>query len=875
MSLGASEVVYRAALRLLPADVRAQDGEPMLRAFHDLGAGRSPFARSLLLVRCLFRLLQVAALEHAERLADRVGVRELAAATAKDVVFAWRTLRRSPGFTAGAVLLLGLGIGATTSIFTLVDHILLRPLPYPAAERLLVLDEGSHTGPVFRGLGELPSVEMWAGAWADTANLTGEGEPLQLKTARVTEDFFALFGARAAHGRLLAPDDYEKADTVVLGHGLWTRLFGRDLTVIGEQIQLDGEPWKVVGVMDRRFTTPEALTGPEVDLYRPVSQAHEALQRHDTFVLEVAGRRVPGVGLADVNREVARLMERLDREAPNEYRDREGTLWTPATVSLSDVTVRGVRTSLHLLLGAVGLLLLIACANVGHLFLARGLTRGSEMAVRRSLGAGTGSLVRQLLVEGLVVAAAGGAVGVLVAAAAVRGLLQAIPDVVPREAAVVLDVRLLLFTAALSAGTVLLFALVPAMRTARGSSPGLAQRAATEGQGMGALRGGLVAVELAMAMMLLAGSSVPLSSFLEVTRQESGLVADDVWTVPLSMPAFEDGTTYTAAMEEIRRNLGALPEVERVSFGLAMPFTFSGGHRCCWRQRYTETPNADEGLVAMTHPVSSAYFETLGIPLVAGELWAPQEATTVPVPTVVTRGTAIEGFGSVAAALGQTLHTRRGAYVVRGVVEDHRHFGLDQSHEPTLFTPIEAIPFGEGMAELALKLRGRAPDGLAGAVRSAIWAAAPLQPIPEVRSLAARIDASTAARRFDSVLSGAFATVALLLTAGGLCGTLLYTVGRRRREMGIRLALGAGRFRVERDVLATALRVGAAGMALGLAGAWATSRTLESRLWGVEATDPRSFTAAAVLLLLTILLAGWLPARRAARIDPAETLRSD
>lgn len=868
--------LYGRLLGLLPRSIRESDGSAMLETFEDLAADQdSRSGRFALFLRCFIGLLGVAMTEHTERLLPHALRRETWWAWSKDLVYATRTLRRSPGFALTAILLLGLGIGAVTSIFTLVDHILLRPLPYPTPSRLVVLEDGSHTGPLFRGLEELPSVERWAGSWSGTTNLTGEGDPKQLYVANVTEDFFSLFGARAARGRLLNREDFETADRVALSHGLWTRLFGADPQVVGETLRLDGEAVTIVGVVDRRFSTPEALTGPKIDLYRPLDWSREELARHDTYVLEVAGRLSAGAVPEDLEREVEQLLTRLDKEAPEQYRDREENLWLPPISRLEDVTVRGVRTSLHLLLGAVGLLLAIACSNVGHLFLARGLTRGPEIAVRRSLGASTASLVRQLLLEGLIVAIVGGALGVILASFTVKSLLSAVPDAVPRESAVVLDLRVLAFAALLSGATVLAFGLIPALRTTGQADRSLSQRASTESQGIGALRGGLIVGEIAMAMMLLAASSVLFTSFLEVTRQDSGLQAAHVLTVPLNTTEFETPEAYVTEMEEIRRELSLIPGASDISYALAMPFSFTGGSRCCWRRRLGQVPNEEDGFLASSHPVSTGYFESLGIPLVAGALWTASEAQAVPMPIVLTEETAVEQFGSASQALGKSLFGRDEEMIVKAVVGDNRHFGLDQEHGQALYMPIEAVPFGNDMAEFAVRFDGPAPDGTAMSVRQAIWRAAPAQPVPEVRNLGHHIDASTAMRRFDSLLSGSFATVALLLTAGGLYGTLLYTVGRRRREMGIRLALGAGRFRVERDVLASALRLGVLGMSLGLVGAWAISRFLQSRLWGIEATDPRAFGAAAIALLLTVLISGWLPARRAARIDPVEALRAE
>ncbi|MEE8386079.1 MAG: ABC transporter permease, partial [Dehalococcoidia bacterium] len=353
----------------------------------------------------------------------------------RDVRFALRTLRKAPSFTLTTALLIAVGVGAVTTIFTLVDHVLLRPLPYPEAERLVTLDNGSHSGPLFQRLRQSQTVESWAGARVANVSLTGVGDPLRLDEARVTRDFFGLFGARADHGRLLLEQDFDAADAVVLDGGAWRRIWGADPAVVGRTIQIDGNPVVVVGVLDAAFSPPEAVLGSTVDLWRPADWSWESLNSHEYKVLEVAGRLVDGSTVEAVQSEMDAIITVLAGEHRNYQRDDGSPSFTPV-VPLADATVRGVRTGLGLLMGAVGLLLLIACANVAHLFLARGLGRTREMAVRRALGAGTSTLTGQLLAESLVVGLAGGAGGAALAALGLRSFMALNPSALPRQEAV-------------------------------------------------------------------------------------------------------------------------------------------------------------------------------------------------------------------------------------------------------------------------------------------------------------------------------------------------------------------------------------------------------------------------------------------------------
>lgn len=882
--------LYRVLLPLLPRDLRRSHGPEMARTFDRLVRDERPGVRRMRrALHGVGGLIAVAAMERWDarryRAPDSTRTRTTDGRTTmdrwiKDLRYALRTLRRSPAFSAGAVLLMAVGIGAVTAVFTLVDHVLLRPLPYPEAERLVTLEDGSFPGPMVRRMDEVEAFEMWAAGWSTAATLTGEGDPVRVEQARVTVDFFRLFGGNAVQGRLLAPDDATTADAVVLSQDFWMRQWGGDPGVIGRTLTIDDAPVTVVGVLDRAFSPPSVLVSDDADLWRNVDWGDERNANHNYHVLEVVGRLRPGATAADARAGVDALVVSMGESAPGDYVAQDGTPWAVPVTALQDVTVRGVRTGLGLLLGAVGLLLAVACTNVAHLFLARGLGRGREMAVRRALGADTRSLTRQLTAEALVVGAAGGLLGTALALGGLAVFRSNAPAFLPPGTSVGIDLRILAFAAAVSVATALIFGLLPAVRSLRRDpAAGLrgAGRGSSAGRRLGVARSGMLVAEVALSMVLLAGSGLLMRSFLTVRSVDPGLDAPGLWTVPLTPTDIEGPQDYVRSMGEVTAAVAALPEVESAAFALALPFTRTGTSRCCWsRSGLTVSEYDGEDPRLMIHPVSRSYFATLGIELLEGTAWPEAESYAEPVPAVVTASTASALWGSPARAPGRTFADDDGVWLeVVGVVADHSHFGLDQEMGPSVFVPMEVLPFPISIAEVAFRVRGDAPADLGRRVREAVWGAAPALPVPTVRSMDEMISASTATRRFDGVAFTTFGVLALLLAAGGLYGTLLYTVGQRRREMGIRMALGADRRTVEGQVMSGGVVLAAAGVAVGLAGAWFSGRLLESRLWGIAPSDPVALAGAAALLLTVAALASWLPARRAARTDPVETLKAE
>jgi predicted permease len=790
-----------------------------------------------------------------------------------------RALLRNPGFGLLALSLVAVGVGAVTTIFTLVDHVLLRPPPYPEPERLVVVQNGSHSGPDFQDFQETGIGSEWAASFGRDAIVTGLDEPRRMQQILVNRDFFRVLGAHAGMGRLLDGSDYPDRRTVVLGWNAWRNVWGADPDILGRTIRVDGEPLTVVGVLSREFSPPEVLADPDgPNLWRPLDPALEELQTRNHSVLSLVARLSPGVTLETARDALAAVARRRAETWPEHYVRRDGSTRTLPVVSLHEATMYRVRQGLHLLFGAVTLLLLVACANVAHLFLARGLGRVREMAVRRALGADRGALAGQLLVESLVVAVLGGAAGILLARAALAGLSRWGPPDLSATGHLALDLRVVAFAVAVSGLSAIVFGMLPASQAMRGH-PGDALRAggrsATAGRGSRAVRSGLVVAEVALSLVLVTSAGLLVRSFATLTSVDPGVDTEDVWTVPLDPTGLEDGTDWLRTGDAIAEAVAGIPGVRSVAFGMTMPLEFTGGNRCCWTGGTWSPESPDEVLVADFHPVSPDYFTTLGIELLAGGGWTRADRGAEPTPVVLAAETARRLFGTTEGVVGRIVGSEGRTFVVRGVAADVRHYGLDQELRPAFYVPAAIVPFPIPHLHVAARVGPAVGTSVVPALREAVWSVDPDLPVPTVRSLARWSTRSTSSSRFQSILVSAFGAVALLLAAGGLYGTLLYSVGRRRREMGIRMALGAPSGRVQGLVLKDGLVLGAAGAALGLGGALWAARLLESRLFGIGPTDPLALLASAAVLMTTVAVASWAPARRAGRTDPVRTLGAE
>jgi putative ABC transport system permease protein len=856
----------------------------MERTLRDqVDGARSGWARLALTARALRRLPRVIVAEWGEWLGlsadaasartrrDREGIMQ---DVARGFGLALRSLRKAPTFAVASILLMALGVGVVTTVFTIVDHVLLRPLPYPAAERLTYLTNGSHNGPTLERLNAVEVFEAWTATSSADVNLSRvDGDPLRLRRMETTPAFFTLFAARPQLGRLFVDADRDRIDIAVLTHAFWRDVFGSDREVVGSTMQVDGAPIEIVGVLSEDFVHPSRLEG-EPHFYRPLDWSNEAFQRPGYHAHSVLARLAPGVSLEQANQRIDRLEADVAAAHPEYYA--EGPQDWPL-VSLHDTTVEDVRGSLLLLLGAVSLLLLVACVNVAHLFMARGLARTREMAVRRAMGAGTRNLLGQLTRESLVVGVAGGVGGLLIAQAALSFFRRWTVEL-PRGANAGLDLRVFLVCFGLATMTALIFGLLPAFRSVGRDVQAQLRaggRGMSGGRGVQAFRSGLVVFEVAVSLVLVASAGLLMRSFLTVTAIDPGVEPEGVWVFSLTPANVETAEDYRTRMDAILSAVERISGVTSVAYGLEMPFENVGGNRCCWGNRFTppDEPEATPLRIAL-HGSSEDYFTTLGTEIVAGEVWDRLDAGGSPRPVVVSEAFAVRVFGSAAAAVGRELPEVQDGSVIVGVAEDTRHYGLDQEHDYAIYLPVEAVPFAIPRATFALRVAD-APGDLARSVREAVWSEEAALPVPSVEPLEGWLSGSSATRRFGSVLFGAFGAVALLLAGAGLYGTLLYTVGQRRQELGIRLALGAGRARIQNEVIRTGVAQAALGVLCGGLAAHLLGGLLESWLYGVSDTDPIALGSAAAVLFATAVTAAWFPAYRAGRTNPLETLKAE
>ena len=788
-----------------------------------------------------------------------------------------RGFRQKPGFALAVVTTLALSIGLTTIVFSIVDGVLLRQLPYPEAERLVYFDEGSFPGPLYQEWREdLVSVESLAAAWWDQIRgLTGDGPPVQLSAAGVTANFLPLFGAVAEQGRLILETDAYQDRVVVISDGLWARRWGRDPSVVGRSVVLDGESWTVIGVVSSAFVPPEAVVGPQVDLWLPLETEHEWMEGWDMHILAIVGRLRPGVDRAAAQAELD-AYSRAVAERQSERRSKGGEPELTPLVPLHEITVGAVRRHLTLLLGAVGLMLLIGCANVANLLLARGNDRRRELALHAVLGAGRARLACQLFVESLVLSVAGGIFGLVLAHLGVRVFMVLQPLSLPRMSEIVVDGRILSFAIAVSIATGLLFGLAPALQAARTDVHGVLKETPGTGAGRQRLRGSLVIAEFALALMLLVGAGLLGHSLFKQLRTEPGFAADGLVRLKLDLGSDSYEDSRVAFTRQLVEGLEATPGILSATAGWTMPFDYTAGGRCCWRTVFS-TASDLETQRSIVHPITPGYFATLGVPEVRGRelTWADGDAS--PVPIVLNRTAAKMFFGDE-EPLGQRLMMGRqepAEMRVAGVVGDVRRWGLTAGPDPAVYLPFSA--YGSDTEELSVVVRtvaGLTPQ-VAESLQEVVWRLNPALPIGEIATMPRMISESLGEPRFYSLLFGIFAGLAVLLAATGIASSLLYAIGQRRREMGIRLAVGARDVDLMKLVVRQGMALAVAGMALGLLGASWLSRFLDSLIHGLEPTDLPTFAAVSAVLGVVALFACLVPALEASRTDPAETLRAD
>jgi len=807
---------------------------------------------------------------------------------AADVRYAFRTLRRNPGFAVVVLLTLALGIGANAAIFSVVDAVLLQPLPYRDADRLMVI-WGDLRRP---GLNDIPAS---AGEYVDYRdrshafeqvaaydtvgfNLTGGGEPERVEGAVVTTTFFALLGGSAQIGRtfVAAEDQPGRDDVVVLSHSLWTRRFSANPAIVGQTIPVDGHPTQVVGVMPAAFRFPDR----SIEIWKPFLLDAEALSDNNrgSHGYTALARLKAGISRQQAQADLDAVTAAFKAEHPGNYRNGFGAWLRP----LQEEVVGDTGRPLMMLLGAVAVVLLIACANVANLLLARAASRRKEIALRTALGASRGRLVRQLMTESVLVSAIGGLIGLGMAAWGVDLLVASAPDSIPRIHEVGVDARVAGFTALVSLATALVFGLAPALRASRAPlNDALKEGGRAGGGGVHGFAGrALVVSEVALSLVLLIAAGLLIHSFTRLQDVAPGFDSSRLLTLRLSLPesrytTFQKGQSF---FDEFFAGLRRSPGVRGVAATNALPFSGLGGSRT-FHVEGREEKRPEDQPEEQLRIVTDGYFSAMGIPIVAGREFTERDSLTQPRVAVV-NGALARKHWPHESPIGKRVSFSTNEphwYEIVGVAGNIKHRALEAADRPELYVPYRQPLFaGWTVRPMYVMVRTSAdPVSTAAIVRHEVARLDRDQPISDVRTMDERIGRSLSSRRFSMVLLALFAGLALTLAAVGIYGIVAYSVTERTHEIGVRVALGAQRRDVMAMVVGQGMAMTVAGTAIGVAASAALARLMSSLLFGVSAVDPVTFVAIPMLLIAVALAACYVPARRATRVDPLQTLRSE
>jgi predicted permease len=810
----------------------------------------------------------------------------------RDLQYAARTTLQSPGFAFAIVLTLALSIGATSAIFTVVDGVLLRPLPYPQPGRLVRIFFSSHTFPKFplnpfdlRDIRARNRAFDWvAGITRNDLQLSGAGQAQRLSGFSVTAGYFRVLGTAPARGREFTVDDERagKSHQVILSDRTWRSRFSADPNIIGRKITLDAEPYTVTGVMPPGVAHPgnayrPVADGDTVDIWTPFLYRGNPAERGSHF-MEGFARMKSGLTVAQAQADMDRLVAQLAREHPNT------TLgWHPVVVSLYRELVGASRGMLLVLLGAVALVLLIACVNAANLLLARATGRRREIAVRAALGAGRLRLVRQMLAESLLISLLGGGAGALLAVAGVRALTSLLPADFPRAGAIHVNGTVFAFTLLIALATGVLFGLAPAFEAARTD---LQHTLRENGRGLSGsarqlwLRDALVVAEVSLACVLLIGAGLMLRSFMNMLRADPGFQPQHVLTAAVSLPnaTYKTGKEAVAFLDRLSIVLNGIPGVRAAGIGSDLPWTGYddniGGFTIEGRQ-----PPPHQEFHARYHAATEGYFQALGTPLLRGRFFTPLDNMTAKQAVIVVNRVTAERYWGTLDAVGGRItfadHPKESDWMtVVGVVGDIKDRPNSGSAEPAIWWPLQQTPFG--FPEMSIVVRGRSdPDRLARQVRSAVRSLDPALAVANLQLMDNIAGRSFSTPRFALFLVALFAALAATLSAVGIYGVIAYSVNQRTHEFGLRMALGARPWDVVRQVMSQGLRLALAGMVLGIGGALVLGRVLWSLLYQVSATDPVTFSAVGAATIVIAAIACYIPARRATAADPMTALRAE
>ena len=790
-----------------------------------------------------------------------------------DVRYAARMLRNNPGFTLVAVLTLAFGIGANTAIFSVINAVLLRPLSYEQPERLVT----------FRSNQSAPDLEDVIKASRTFTKLGGEvlaplaytagAEPIQFQVGQVTGGYFDTLGVKAERGRYITSDDDKSGGpfVVVLSHDLWKHQFNGDSQILGKTIPLSGNVYTVIGVMPAGFKSPrenaEAWT--PVHISNPVAAGFRSVHFLRTY-----GRLAPGVTLPEASTEMRLIDQQLATQYPADNKNR-----STALISLQERIVGESRRALLILFAAVSLVLLIACANFANLLLARAAERGREIVIRTALGAGRWRIIRQLLTESILISLVGGAVGVVIAWWGTSLLIALKPENLPRLQEIDVDLRVFAFTLGVSILTGLIFGLLPAWTTSRvAASEGLKEsgRSSTSSRTQQRVRSALVVGELAVALILLVGAGLLVKTFWKLRNVEPGFSPDHLLTMRVELPEtrYKEVDSQTRFRRQALASIDSLPGVQSAMVSELPLSGDSLNHDFVIEGRPPIAPGDEPSLE--TRSVLGDYFHVMKIPLRSGRDFQAQDFDEKAPLVGVVNDEMVRQYFPNENPLGKRVRWVRSPTVqwieIVGVVGNVKHFGLDLPEEPALYSPYTQINPWKRWMTFAARTQSD-PAAMEQAVKGQIWKVDSQLPITKVQTMSEVSAASFAARRFNMLLLTLFAGLALILAAVGVYGVMSYAVTQRTHEIGIRMALGAQMGNVIKLIMKSGLLIAIVGVAIGLAGAFALTRLMTSLLFAVEATDKATFAGVSVGLVVIALLACYIPARRAAKVDPLVALR--